>query len=398
MPRGGKICAALVVGLTLAACSSGADDKKPDGSKAPGGASSGAAGPGGSSSAAAPVSVTVASSGDILVHVPVRKSAASFARQKSVQYDFDPMFAEVKPVLDAADVAICHQETPISRTNDDLSPPGSLVYQVPREIAPALKTAGFDGCDTASNHVWDRGAKGIDDTRAELTAAGLKVAGPTTSPTQPGMPVVYEAKGVKIANLSYTYTLLNEARPSLKVPPGQPQLKSYLWPVIGVQQMIADARKAKEAGADLVVLNVHWGAEYVKKPTQEQTAAAKQLLASPYVDGIFGAHAHLIQPCSTMNGKTVFYGLGNFLSNQGPGQAAVLGPANADGAVAKYQFTRGADGRWTQKATYQPTMVDIPGRHVIRLSTPSTNPDSFKRTQDAMNSSGDCKATPAYSG
>ncbi|CAG7573642.1 poly-gamma-glutamate synthesis protein (capsule biosynthesis protein) [Barrientosiimonas humi] len=342
-----------------------------------------------------PVSVTVTGTGDILVHVPVTRSAKSFAQESGSQdeFDFDPMFAGVKPALSGADVSICHQETPISATNDDLSKPGSLVYNVPREIAPALKTAGFDGCDTASNHVWDRGAKGIDTTREQLTKAGLKVAGPTTDPADPGMPAVYEAKGVKVANLSYTYTILNQSGPNTNTPPGADHLGRYLYPKIGAAGIIADAKKVKEAGADLVVVSVHWGSEYVKEPTKEQQSIAKQLLASPYVDGIFGAHAHLIQPCQTFGGKTVFYGLGNFLSNQGPGTVGTLDENNADGAIAKYTFTRGEDGTWSQKASYQPTMVDVKGKHKITLSTPESNPGSFNRTKSAMNELGSCSAT-----
>lgn len=397
MLRGGTLITVVTASLLLASCSSGSGDDDPGGSQQsqtlpPSGQTTG--------DGKEPVSVSVTGTGDILIHVPVVKNAAANAQRSGAgtTYDFDPMFAEVKPVLSAADVSICHQETPISATNDDLSKPGSLVYNVPREIAADMKDAGFDGCETASNHTWDRGAKGIDNTRKQLTDAGLKVAGPTTSETDPGMPAIYEAKGVKIANLSYTYTILNQSGPNTNLPAGAEYLKRYSWPLRGSAGIIADAKKAKEAGADLVVVSVHWGTEYEATPTADELKLANEMLNSPYVDGIFGAHAHLIQPCSTINGKTVFYGLGNFLSNQGLGQAGTLSDKNADGAIAKLTFTRGADGKWTQKATYQPTMVDIPGKHVIRLSTPSTNPDSFNRTKTMMGKLGDCKATASDGG
>ncbi|WP_050669890.1 CapA family protein [Luteipulveratus halotolerans] len=394
--RCGGALLAVAVSLSLVACSSlgGGDDD--------GGAQTGKPAPSaaGTTSDPAPKTVTVTGSGDILVHVPLAKNAAANAQRSGKgQYDFAPMFDDVRPVLSAADVSICHQETPISSTNDDLSKPGSLVYNVPREIARDLKGAGFDGCETASNHTWDRGAQGIDTTRQQLTAAGLKVAGPTTSASDPGMPAIYETKsGAKVANLSYTYTILNQSGPNTHLPPGAPYLKRYLWPAIGAQGILADAKKAKDDGADIVVVSMHWGTEYEPAPTKDQQSIARQLLQSPYVDGIFGAHAHLIQPCATINGKTVFYGLGNFLSNQGTGQAGTLSDKNADGVIARLTFTQGADGKWTQKASYQPTMVDIPGKHVIRLSSQSTNPKSFKRTETTLGKLGTCKATPSDGG
>ncbi|WP_052591801.1 CapA family protein [Luteipulveratus mongoliensis] len=398
MRRGGTLIAAVVASLALASCSAFSDSGDDGSFHSP--SSDGSAAPGTSKPAdKAPVSVSVTGTGDILIHVPVAKNAAANARRSGQgQYDFNPMFADVKPVLSAADVSICHQETPISSDNENLSKPGSLVYNVPREIAKGLKNAGFDGCETASNHTWDQGLKGIASTRKVLTAAGLKVSGPTTSAQDFGEPAVYEAKGVKVASLSYTYTILNQAGPNKNLPPDADYLKRYSWPIIGAAGIIADAKKAKEAGADVVVVSVHWGTEYEATPTQDELSMAKELLQSPYVDGIFGAHAHLLQPCSTINGKTVFFGLGNFLSNQGKGQAGTLSDKNADGVIAKLTFTRDAEGKWTQKATYQPTMVDIPDKHVIRLSSQSTNPASFKRTQTTLNKLGNCAATPADGG
>ncbi|WP_083915451.1 CapA family protein [Demetria terragena] len=341
--------------------------------------------------------VTVASSGDILIHVPVRTSAQSWAEATGArsEFDFDPMFAGVKKELSEPDVMICHQETPISATNDDLSPPGSMIYSAPSQIATAIKKAGIDGCSTASNHVLDRAAEGITTTRNQLAKAGLKVAGPTSDRDKDGMPAIYEASGVKVANLSYTYTLPNQSAPNTTVPPGQEHLEKYLWPKLGAKGILADAKRAKKSGSDLVTVNIHWGGEYQVDPSTEQRELAKKLTASPYVDGIFGAHAHVIQPCSTINGKTVFYGLGNFLSNQGPGTVGTLDEYNADGAIAQYTFTRSASGNWSQKASYQPTMVDVKDRHQITASTPQNNPESFSRTRSRMNKLGDCKATAA---
>ncbi len=60
------------------------------------------------------------------------------------------MFDDVRGLISAADLAICHQETPISADDTDMGPADSLVFNVPREIGGALRNAGFRACDTAS--------------------------------------------------------------------------------------------------------------------------------------------------------------------------------------------------------------------------------------------------------
>lgn len=392
--RGKTFTTITAVALLLTGCSlpfGGSETDAPSDGSAPSGAASGQR-----STEPEPKTVTVASSGDVLIHVPVRDSAKAWAKENgsSQEFDFGPMFAGVTKHLSSPDVMICHQETPISADNKDLSGRGSLIYSAPKQLPGAMKKTGIDGCSTASNHVMDRQSDGIATTRNQLTSAGLKVAGPTVKESTHVTPALYKTDGVTVANLSYTYTLINYAEPNTEVPAGLEHLGKYLWPKVGAEGIIADAKRAKKAGADLVTLNIHWGGEYQVDPSDDQVELAKELTASPYVDGIFGAHAHVIQPCSTMNGKTVFYGLGNFLSNQGPGTAGTLDEYNADGAIAKYTFTRSASGRWTQKASYQPTMVDVSDRHKITASTQKSNPESYDRTKSRMNKLGDCTAKP----
>lgn len=338
--------------------------------------------------------VTVAASGDILIHGPVRRNAAAFAQQnRQTGFDFDPMFAPVKSALSKADVTICQQETPISADDTNLEHTG-LVYNAPKEIATAEKKAGFDGCSFASNHTWDMQLAGVQQTPVTLENAGLKVAGATPTASGAGEPAIYQVGDVKVAQFAYAYSVINKAGPSPEVPSNAPWLADASWPAEGVKGILAEAKKAKDNGADIVVVSMHWGKEYQQAPTSDQTTYAKQLLASPYVDAIYGAHAHVIQPCSTLNGKYVFYGMGNFLSNQGEGQASILTDANADGVIPTVTFTKTADG-WSQSATYQPTHVDIPARHIIHTTSPTQNPTAYNRVVTAMDSLGDCQAKPA---
>ena len=180
-------------------------------------------------------------------------------------FDFRPMFAQVKPQLSAADLAICHQETALSATDVGLI--GYPVFNSPHEIAPAIADAGYDGCSTASNHSYDHGAQGVarHDRRP---GRGRTSSTPARRPRQP--PATSRRStpcaGVKIALLDYTYGLNGFVLPAGQPLSGEPdQRPAPSWPT---------RQGAKLAGAQIVIVQMHWGNEYVATPTPEQRTEA----------------------------------------------------------------------------------------------------------------------------
>jgi poly-gamma-glutamate synthesis protein (capsule biosynthesis protein) len=272
----------------------------------------------------------------------------------------------------------------------------TLVFNSPREVATGLASAGFDGCDFASNHNWDQGVEGLGETVDVVEGAGLAYAGPHAQEARAGEAAVHEVDGVGVAHLAYSYTMFNTWGPNTEVPPEAPWAARAMWPVVEADGIIADARAAREDGARLVVVSMHWGEEYVATPTAEQRQLARALLQSGTVDLILGTHVHVIQPCETINGRTVFYGLGNFLSNQSPDTTrGALSEATQEGMVVRATFTVGPDGAVTSGVDYQPTRVDLDG-HVIELATPDEHPATYERTVETVASLGEgaCAARP----
>lgn len=343
-----------------------------------------------------PVTITIVAAGDILPHAPVIANAARNAEGTTAEYDFAPMLEEVSGFIGAADLGICHLETPLSADNTNLTVPRTLVFNSPREVATGLRSAGFDGCDFASNHSWDRGADGLGQTIDVLEEEGLGYAGPHAEEARAGEPAVYEVGDVTVAHLAYSYTILNNWGPNTDVPSEAPWLARALWPAVEAEGITADAQAARDAGADLVVLSMHWGQEYIATPTEDQRRLARELLGSAAVDLIIGTHVHVIQPCETINGRTVFYGLGNFLSNQSPDTTGGrLSPTTQEGMMARATFTVVPGGEVTSEVDFQPTRVDLDG-HVVELATPQDNAQTYARTVETLASieGGSCDAVP----
>ncbi|MEJ7583364.1 MAG: CapA family protein [Acidimicrobiales bacterium] len=307
-----------------------------------------------------PVSLLFA--GDVLIHGPV----ADAARRPDGSYDFAPLFAPVAGIVSAADVAVCHMEIPIDDDDDDIS--SYPLFYAPRRLADGLAETGFDGCSTASNHSLDQGGEGVDTTLAVLDAAGLKHAGTGRSQAEAVRPAVYEVDGIRIAHLSYSYDTNGQP-----FPPGAPWAVNLIDPA----QVIADARAAREAGAEVVVASLHWGLEYNQKATGEQEVIAQAVMASDAVDLVVGHHAHVPQGIRKVAGRWVVFGLGNFVSNQ---SAACCHPAAQDGVVVRVDlaFPPGAPkaGRAAvRRVVFTPVRMDRSGYRVVpvaeALRTPS---------------------------
>jgi hypothetical protein len=100
----------------------------------------------------------------------------------------------------------------------------------------------------------------------------------------------------------------------------------------------------KAAGAEIVLVALHTGAEYQILPTDQQKEVAAALVASPDVDLVYGHHSHVVQPMDKIGGKWIAYGLGNMVAKQH--RLPELVKAQHE-LMARFTFTKGSDGRWT---------------------------------------------------
>ena len=203
---------------------------------------------------------------------------------------------------------------------------------MPPEIVPALVTTGYDACTTASNHTYDQGGAGIDRTLAALDAGGLAHAGSARTPEEAARLTIVDAGPARVALLSYTYGFNG-----IPAPDGQ------VWRsnLIDEGRILADATRARDAGADVVVVALHWGTEYNHDPDAQQAALAPRLIASPDVDLLLGHHAHVVQPLENVGGEWVVYGMGNLVARH-----STQGDANHEGLLVRFTFTEGR-GSWT---------------------------------------------------
>ncbi|MET9504552.1 CapA family protein [Streptomyces sp. NPDC006622] len=299
---------------------------------------------------------TLVATGDILPHASVVDRARFDAG--GTGHDFGPMFAGIQPVVAGADLALCHLET----VRGAADPAAALLPQ----LAAALAATGYDGCSTASEHALDDGPDGVRRTLEALDGTGVRHAGTARSATEAASVTLLRAGAAKVAHLAYTYDT-----DGVPLPEGQPWAVS----LIDENKIVADARNARRAGADVVVVSLHWGTPWQDAPDDRQLTLAGALTASrtgdrPDIDLILGGHAHVPQAYEKVNGTWVVYGLGDQVAGETPNPAGVVDPRANQSSVARFTFAPPArpGARWeVTKAAFVPGLFDLDAGRVVDL-------------------------------
>jgi len=254
--------------------------------------------------------INIVGIGDTLCHSQNFKDAYN---QEIGTYDFSPMFKNIKKYFDNATVAVGNLETTLA--GEDRGYSGYPTFNSPDELALDLKELGIDILTTANNHCIDKGYTGLERTLNILDEYGIAHTGTSRSEEEQNTILVKDLNGIKTAFLCFTY-----GTNGIPIPSG----KEYSVNLINKDLIKQQLDKAKEEGAELICVSMHWGAEYRLKPTQEQEDLAVFLIKNG-ADVILGNHAHVPEPMEMKtvtleDGTTregfVIYSMGNFFSAQ----------------------------------------------------------------------------------
>jgi poly-gamma-glutamate capsule biosynthesis protein CapA/YwtB (metallophosphatase superfamily) len=209
----------------------------------------------------------------------------------------------VRELIEGADIAIANFENP-APDNFRYHTSGTIFSADPRLIK-GLADAGIDYVGLANNHIRDAGGAGILQTIANLKDFGIRSSGAGKNIAAARKPAIMDAGGIKVAILAYDtiakYYAANPDRPG-----------SAIMSAKGVK---SDVKKARDAGADLVIVFPHWGTEYDPTPFPGQQALARAAIDGG-ADIVIGNHAHWAGAMEVYKGKPIWYALGNFVFDQ----------------------------------------------------------------------------------
>ncbi|MDP2926927.1 MAG: CapA family protein [bacterium] len=246
-------------------------------------------------------SVKLFLAGDIMLDRGVK-----YMIEKEGQGDFKFPFLKMVDEMKKADLVFGNLESQISDRGTKV---GSIYsFRADPKAIEGLKFAGFDVLSLANNHALDYTQAALKDSLDRLIDAGLAPIG-AGQEAQAFAPAIKTTKGTRIAFFAYT-----DQAPSAWQAQGE-DIGIARVSENNLERIKADLTLAREL-ADVVIVSLHAGQEYTREPTLSQTTFSRAFIDAG-ADIVVNHHSHVIQESEEYRSGYIFYGLGNFVFDQG---------------------------------------------------------------------------------
>ena len=191
------------------------------------------------------------------------------------------------------------------------------------DFVKMLKEAGINVVSLANNHILEWKTEGLRSTESALSQHCIDYIG-TVDRNGETKVVTIEKNGLRLAFLSYND--IDNAKYDKGV------VCEY-----NKEQIIKDIQSAKARNVDAIFLILHWGDEYIHRPSKEQIDAAHA-----FVDAgakfVICSHPHVVQPVEEYHDGLICYSLGNFIFDMTIPKASKTGMV-VDLEISKDSFT-----------------------------------------------------------
>jgi poly-gamma-glutamate synthesis protein (capsule biosynthesis protein) len=165
------------------------------------------------------------------------------------------------------------------------------------ECAGYLAKWGITVANVANNHILEHGHEAARDTVEQLHKAGIETIGCGRDGTFRG--------GIKVAEVErsgQTVALIGACfRQEKYAFNGGTDLANTIKTI----QTLSNDNK-------LVIVSVHWGDEFIDRPSLDQKRTAREFIHAG-ATLVIGHHPHVVQGIENLNGRLIAYSLGNFI-------------------------------------------------------------------------------------
>ena len=207
----------------------------------------------------------------------------------------------VRTLIRRADVAVVNLEGPAP--DDPTYRRFGLVFTMDPRLLAGVQHAGIDAVSLANNHIRNDGGSGVRQTLRNLDKVGLKHFGAGRDLAAARRPAWFTVAGIRLAILGYN---------GIGQAPNASSARAGAAP-LSLAVMRADIEAARKAGADVIAVMPHWGAEYTDRITTQQRRFGREALAAG-ADLVLGNHSHWAGPIGLRSGnRLVVYSMGDLL-------------------------------------------------------------------------------------
>lgn len=274
-------------------------------------------------------SLTVAAVGDLMLG-DSPTCVGYGVRSRYTAAEAETLFDGVGHLLAGADLIFGNLEVVLSdRGMDPLSLSAAQMRGHPR-LAGVLRRAGFDVLSVANNHADQHGPEAFAESVELLRAEGIACCGVRGTGAWASEPVLLERAGARIGVLGYSM------RPRQYGAATPPFAEGTSF------EILADVRRLRPT-VDHLLVSLHWGEEFVGRPSANEVALGRALVDSG-ASLVIGHHPHVLRPVERHGAGVVAYSLGNFVADMlwqpSLREAAVLRCRLAPGGVQEVEVAR----------------------------------------------------------
>jgi poly-gamma-glutamate synthesis protein (capsule biosynthesis protein) len=226
----------------------------------------------------------------------------------------------------------------------------AFTFQCDPASLPVARAAGVDAANLANNHSQDFGTEAMLDARDNVNRSGIRAVGVGPDLRVATRPAIFTAGAWRIAVLGMGGVTPSSSWLATDDGPGMASGDE-------IKQMVAAVAAAKEI-ADFVAVSIHWGWELETEPRADDRERAEAMIGAG-ADIIFGHHPHRLGELEFIDGKPVFWTLGNFIWPR-------LSDAGATTAVARVVIS--PDGEID--ACLIPAFIETSGQPVLQGPAP----------------------------
>ncbi|RKD98167.1 CapA family protein [Halopiger aswanensis] len=241
------------------------------------------------------------------------------------------LLADVAPYFRATDIGSINLETSLT-TTEWCHPSKAYTFTGHPVAAEALADAGIDYAALGNNHIFDALEPGLKETLETLEAADIAHSGAGENSDAAWEPALVERGGTTVAFLSCTTVVgggydidwsadrnpdrTHEVEPQEGVDADSSlQLSGAMGAAEPTPERLRTAAERAADAADLVVVQIHGGTQYVREPTDEMVA-----LIDAAIDGgadlVVNHHPHVTGGVERRDGALVAWTLGNLVFDQ----------------------------------------------------------------------------------
>ena len=268
-----------------------------------------------SPAATPPDTLRVAFVGDVMLDRGVRQSIERHGVDALFTPEIDSLFRRCGRV-------VANLECPATRIRRPVHK--RFIFRAEPEWLAGLRRHGVTHLNLANNHTMDQGREGLRDTRQQVLRHSMTPFGMDSTADAACRPLLLAESPRRV----WIFT-------SLRVPSENwaylPDRSSVCECTIDTLAMHIARLRRREPQAVIVAM-LHWGLEHDTLPTRRQRIAARRLIAAG-ADCLVGHHTHTAQPSEWVQGRPIFYGLGNFIFDP-------VRPLNAAAWLLRMDVTR----------------------------------------------------------